>query len=158
MTRKIAGFILDQKGRGKLNKIAVSWILSIFIFATILTGLIFIPNAQAFTGEGLGTAAEPYQITTANQLNEIRHDLGKYYILMNDIDLGVIPYDVGWIPIDNFSGTLDGQGHTISNLYITSNEGESYRGFFGVLNTGRPTIKNCNLLGVDITAKKMRGD
>lgn len=157
MTRKIAGFILDQKGRGKLNKIAVSWILSIFIFATILTGLIFIPNAQAFTGEGLGTAAEPYQITTANQLNEIRDDLGKYYILMNDIDLGVIPYDVGWIPIDNFSGTLDGQGYTISNLYITNNEGESSRGFFGVLNTGGPTIKNCNLLGVDITAKDNAG-
>ena len=36
-----------------------------------------------------------------------------------------------WITINRFSGTFDGQGHTISGLYFDSNRGLDYVGLFG---------------------------
>ena len=59
--------------------------------------------------------------------------------------------DLEWIPIGGggnkhrpFSGTFDGQGHTISGLYMKSSD--YYLGFFGVLNKdGKSTIKNFRL-------------
>jgi len=59
--------------------------------------------------------------------------------------------DLDWIPIGGggnkhrpFSGTFDGQGHTISGLYMKSDD--YYMGFFGVLNMkGLSTIKNFKL-------------
>ena len=57
-----------------------------------------------------------------------------------------------WIPIGGggnkhrpFSGTFDGQGYTISGLYMKSDD--YYMGFFGVLNKdGKSTVKNLRLV------------
>lgn len=60
-------------------------------------------------------------IYTADDLHNIRNDLYGYYVLANDIDLNVSPYNSGdgWVPISDFFGTLDGNGHTINNLSLT---------------------------------------
>jgi len=76
---------------------------------------------------------EPYVITNAQQLNNIRFALDKNFILANDIDLTGIDWDpIGRIQvtilgltmvttvIEGFTGSLDGQEHSIINL--TSNE------------------------------------
>jgi len=51
-----------------------------------------------------------------------------------------------WFPIGNrvipFNGTFDGQGHTISGIYLNTNQ--SYNGFFGAVDN-RSTIKNLKL-------------
>lgn len=69
---------------------------------------------------GVGTLESPYLIATADQLNHIREVNDKHYRQTASINLDVIPYNTGygWLPIDNFTGSYDGNGYFISNLYI----------------------------------------
>ena len=53
--------------------------------ALIMLFLIEAP-ASAFSGSGAGTVADPYQITNATQLQEMKDNLTAHYALMNDID------------------------------------------------------------------------
>lgn len=77
---------------------------------------------------GTGTAEDPYVITTAAQLNDIRNYLLNHFILGNDIDLTdyLASSSAGWEPIGTssdaggapFQGSLNGNGHVISGLWI----------------------------------------
>jgi len=110
------------------------------------------PNADEADA---GTAANPYEIFTpehlaylAQQVNAGTNYAGKYFKLMNDINLG----NQNWTRIGDtsnhaFKGTFDGDGHTISNLYVTGSTG--YNGLFGY---AAATIKNLTLDGnVNVT-------
>lgn len=107
--------------------------------------------------DGLGTAAYPYQISTAEQLKLFRdivngsngqtQNRGAYAVLTADIDLN----NELWTPIGNYTGgnqiyyegTFDGGGHTISGLNVT---GEFvYAGLFGTVKDG--TIKSLTVAG-----------
>ena len=92
---------------------------STFFLTTCITCLlivhIFITQAQTWPPDGMngdGNSATPWQITTAEQLANLNeylyagngdNTIGKYYILMNDIDLEgweETPGDTaGWKPI-----------------------------------------------------------
>lgn len=87
---------------------------------------------DAFSGAGSGTPGDPYVITTAEQLQEMRDDRMAHYILGCDIDAaataawngggGFEPVGAGgWDA--SFGGSLDGQGHTIDRLYIDRQDG-----------------------------------
>ena len=72
-----------------------------------------IANAQQFAG-GNGTVGNPYLISTAEQLNNIRYPLlGQHFRLINDIDLGVFLSDstAGWLPIGEFRVIGGGSGY-----------------------------------------------
>ena len=89
-------------------------------------------------------------ISNAQQLNTaLRADLGGDFTLINDIDLGGF---ANWQPINGFSGTFNGRGHTISNLRIdiptTQFTMETNFGLFARL-TGN--VKNLNMAGVNIS-------
>ncbi|GEM_PF-3364957 len=107
-------------------------------------------EAATFAG-GDGTAGNPWQIATAEQLNLLRNYLGsahtdKHFIMVNDIDLG--PYlspggdghanwgDAGWLPIGTnasnglFYGSFNGDGHVISGFMI-NRPTDNYVGLFG---------------------------
>lgn len=122
----------------------------------------FVPaSVWSFSG-GDGTSGNPWQIATVEDLSEIRNYLGpghadKHFILMADIDLDVAPYNAneGWLPIgDNstssddtrFFGTFDGDGHSISNLFIDRPDGHDV-GLFGYIGTGS-AISDLQLNGV----------
>ncbi|MFA5745820.1 MAG: chitobiase/beta-hexosaminidase C-terminal domain-containing protein [archaeon] len=102
----------------------------------------------------------PIIILTATDLNNVRNDLNKSYILGADIDLGVSPYNIGngWLPIgafgNSFNGTFDGNGHTIKNLYI--NRTPSYVGLFGIIGTNSK-IKNLTLEDINATGSSYVG-
>lgn len=107
--------------------------------------------------DGLGTAAYPYQISTADQLKLFRdivngaggqtQNRGACAVLTADIDLNNEP----WTPIGNYTegnqiyyeGTFDGGGHTISGLNVTG----KFRcaSLFGAVKGG--TIKNLTVAG-----------
>jgi hypothetical protein len=117
---------------------------------------------SAFSGSGDGSQGDPYQITNCLQLQEMEDNYGyfpstyPYYILMNDIDcvdtynwnggLGFDPI----VPVDApfgasggmWYGDFNGQGYTISNLYI-NRDGEEYLGLFRYVANGG-TINNVN--------------
>ncbi len=131
-----------------------------FLLFALLSCLLWVFEAAAFSGSGSGTAGDPYIITTADQLNEVRNDLDAHYRLGADIDLDVTPYNTGqgWIAIGDsinpFTGTFDGNWHTIRNLYTTGGSYD-YIGLFGVL--GDPldeaepfVVKNLLLENVDV--------
>jgi hypothetical protein len=64
-----------------------------------------------------------YLISTAKQMRDFRYHVstgelyeGKTILLTQDIDLGCSEENP-WVPIEQFSGTFDGQGHKITGLY-----------------------------------------
>lgn len=85
---------------------------------------------------GTGTALDPFVITTAQELQDINLNRAASYILINDIDLA----GRDWTPIAQlatepfFTGSFDGQGHTISNMNITDPNNLGRAGFFGITN------------------------
>ena len=114
----------------------------------------------SFAG-GSGTSEDPYQIETWAQLQEVNDYPSSSFILENNLDSDSTGYDTyasstansgaGWFPIGNnnprFEGTFDGQGYTISDLYIDRGVAA---GLFGVTDTGT-TISNIGVVNCDIT-------
>lgn len=106
----------------------------------------------------MSTNVVPEGYTAINSLDDlglIRSNPKGNYILMNDIDMtdatkpgGSIDTGNGWVPIKNFSGTFDGNGHYIKgmNIYGKTGSDESY-GFFSQV-TG--TVKQLGMLDVNI--------
>jgi hypothetical protein len=121
----------------------------------ILTFIIFSSTALAlpvFSGSGNGNSSNPYVITTPTELSEIQYNLSAYYILGNNIDLNVPPYNtgVGWIPIGSditpFLGELDGKNYTINNLFIN----DSVTTPLGLFGGCKGIIKNIKLSNTNI--------
>lgn len=76
------------------------------IALAVLLALVLLTSASAettFEG-GSGTAEDPWQIATAEQLNRVREDLTAHYILIADIDLS--DYE-NWEPIGAFQSLSD---------------------------------------------------
>ncbi|SHL05600.1 immunoglobulin domain-containing protein, partial [Desulforamulus aeronauticus] len=105
-----------------------------------------------------GPGDDPIEIWTADDLNNVRNDLDGSYILMNDIDLGetygaAYAGGRGWQPIHEgfveFTGIFNGNGHTISGLYINRPD-ELYVGLFGLVGTDAEVF-NARLEDVDVT-------
>lgn len=95
-----------------------------------------------------------YQISNVEELRAFSNIVNGYggytknasakAVLLNDIDMTGVK---GWVPIGTdktpFSGTFNGQGHTIKNLAVTTIK--SYSGLFGY--TSGATIKNFDISG-----------
>ncbi|MFP3880267.1 MAG: InlB B-repeat-containing protein, partial [Dehalococcoidia bacterium] len=117
-------------------------------------------NFGLFTG-GNGTAGDPYQITDWYSLDNLRNYLSSYFILMKDLDSNSAGYtelasttangEKGWEPIGNatenvgFTGSFDGQGHEICDLFV-DRSGESDVGLFGLVGAAG-VIKNVGVNG-----------
>ena len=69
---------------------------------------------------------------------------GLTVFLTNNIDMGGI---TGFEPIDDFCGTFDGLGHSLSNLIVKTQK--RHVGFFGVSEEGA-IVRN---LGVDSSCR-----
>ncbi|MBQ9428333.1 MAG: hypothetical protein IJU41_02170, partial [Clostridia bacterium] len=97
------------------------------------------------------SAAGEVEISTADQLLEIMNDSSKWatsYVLTADIDLSTATSELSQAPIGRsgsnlFSGTFDGDGHTISGINIDTGSA-GYAGLFGYASG---TIKNLTLYG-----------
>ncbi|MGN0329291.1 MAG: hypothetical protein ACI4D4_09985 [Lachnospira sp.] len=138
-------------------KRAVSMML-VVIIAGVYTSL-FMPKR-------VNADDSPIEIRTYTELCEAAKHPDGNYILMADIDLDK-QNDGYWKPW-NFSGTFDGNGHTIYNLRINSTTSETektydgnlksydthFAGFFGILKDA--TIKNLGIVGgyIDVTSKE----
>ncbi len=85
---------------------------------------------------GSGTAAQPYQITTVadwQQLMTTSADWDKHFILTADLDLqGVTLSPVGTDWDLSFTGVFDGNGHIIRNAVVDLPDGDGV-GLFGYL-------------------------
>ena len=99
-----------------------------------------------------------YTISNCQQLQDMQNDLAGIYTLDRDIDCSATVSwnnNKGFQPIgsspDVFNGTFDGQGHTISGLYIDSTADIESGGSFGLannINTIAGFVKGVGLFGV----------
>ncbi|HRX69019.1 MAG TPA: SBBP repeat-containing protein, partial [Tenuifilaceae bacterium] len=114
---------------------------------------------ELFAG-GSGTEDNPFLISNAEQLNNVRQFLDAYYLQTADIDLDLAPWNEGegWEPIGNatikFSGSYNGNYQIINNLYINRSS-VNLQGLFGI--TSNAVIKNIKLLNVNVTGKNYIG-
>ena len=113
------------------------------------------PVLKANPEGGLGTAAHPYEIKTAAQLKTFRdivnsengqqQNKAAHAVLMENINLN----NEQWTPIgtssNEYSGNFNGNGHTISGLYIY-NSTAGFQGLFGYV-SGSGKIENLSVSG-----------
>ena len=100
-------------------------------------------KAQLFAG-GTGTQGDPFQVATAIQLDSVRHygsTADTYFIQTAHIDLNTPPYNTGsgWDPIANFRGFYNGDGYTISGLFINRGTTDNVGLFGTVSNNSSPS-------------------
>ena len=125
------------------------------LLTTLFILLSLITLSINFSG-GTGTIDDPYLISSAEQLNNIRNHMDKHFKQINDIDLSI--YD-NWEPIgrvvdfkhkDNivFAGSYNGNNYIIDNLTINKPD-ENFVGLFRYLED-EAIIKNINLNNVNI--------
>ncbi len=120
--------------------------------------------------EGDGSADNPYKISCVENLYWIACEdvtdptlinrLSAKYIQTADIDFNEAEPDIdtwnddtGWMPIgsleNKFIGTYNGNGHTISNLFIDRGT-ISYQGLFGYVSDSTATIQNLGVINQNI--------
>ena len=127
------------------------WLVTMLLF---VTAMVMPSVAWAWTQpEGEGTEAKPYQIGNADELYWfaalVNGELGGG--TQNTSANAVLTADINnnyntWTPIgfgDSYTGTFDGQGHTISGLGGLAYSNAPYVGLFGN-NSG--TIKNVGVV------------
>ena len=134
--------------------------------------------AQTQPSGGDGSSESPFLITTAEELkwyaNYVNGESGDNVVhttacakLMNNIDLSTVCGESkgNWTPIakygiytfngeHHFDGVFDGNGHTISNLYINDKNGSNL-GLFGYVTptTKKTSVKNLKMASVQIVGK-----
>lgn len=122
---------------------------------------------------GSGTASDPYRISNADELLAMQDKINftasanKYFVLTDDIDLSEIDanafasnkvYPGSLVSASKTLGAtsknvyfiLDGNGHTIKNLKVSSSKGGNLA-IFGYVNS-RSAIKNLNVENCSFTA------
>jgi hypothetical protein len=137
-------------------------------------------SAHAQFAGGAGTEADPYQVASLEQLQSIHDHLDLYFILTADIDAtasegwnegaGFHPIGLGvvaQVPVEDgeegeteevdvdFTGSFDGGGYTISNLYINRPE-ESVVGLFSRVGHGG-VLKNVAIEDAQVWADSDAG-
>ena len=132
----------------------------------ILLGLVCLPSYAQYSG-GTGTPEDAYQIATAQDLVDLGdnpNDYDKHFILTAEIDLSGYTFNQAIIAPDTepsspgffhgtvFSGSFDGNGHSILNLVIT---GRAYLGLFGQIGS---QAKASNLGIVDVNVISIGAD
>ncbi|WP_071442209.1 GLUG motif-containing protein [Traorella massiliensis] len=140
--------------RKKSFKSALTVLLSLMMI------LVMFP-ANAFAMDGEGTKENPYEIAAADDLYEFATKVNEgdntaCAVLTADITL----IDTNWTPIGNdsnqYKGTFDGDGHTITGLSVDiQSDNTIYAGLFGFLGEGG-TIKNLGLADSKITCSGNR--
>lgn len=110
------------------------------------------------------TIYQPIRISTAAELRQINDRPDAHFILAANITL---PHSAANMPNlqlcpltenpeEGFSGSLDGNGYTISNLYIPLAEDGSAEGLFGSIADGG-IVRNLNLKNADVTGSSNTG-
>lgn len=114
--------------------------------------------------------SDSYEISSCEDLQNINNDLTGNYLLTQDIDCsdtvnwnddgngghrGFEP--IGMASGDDFTGTLDGQGHKITGLYINQENGDGSRDAGLIHYADHANIVNFSLVGGSITGNNVAG-
>lgn len=146
------------------HKIPAIFMTAALIVSTGITGCSTNDSDAKYTMSDVGV----YEISTAEQLDEVRNDLSANYVLTGDIDIS--EYE-NWVPIGNvtyddinnetgdmdssklFSGNFDGNGHTISGLNCMTDKNMVAVGLFSCISGSMEnlTVENVVVDGGETT-------
>lgn len=128
--------------------------LTLLLICLATTGV----YAQMLTWVGSGSESDPYEVISIGHLIEIsstQNLWNKHFIQTIDINALAI---TGFTPIGtsakNFTGSYDGQEHTISNLTINKTDTD-YVSLFGYINVA--SISNLGIINANITGENNVG-
>jgi len=104
-----------------------------------------------------GSEADPFEVSTAAELQAMRGNLSAYYELVSNVNASTTTGwngGTGFDPIggdaDEFVGTFDGNGHAIAGLTIDRSD-EDQIGFFGAVGVDgtvtNVSLENASVLG-----------
>lgn len=151
-----------------MKKLHIKKVLAMFLAVALVvpSSASNLTASAATTQESNDESAIPEGYTPiydAADLYAIRNNLEGNYIMMADIDLseatapgGELDTGNGWEPIQNFNGTLDGNGHYIKGLTIYEKPKKYDVGLFGSINSSSAEPKICNLGMVDVNINIVR--
>jgi uncharacterized protein YjdB len=141
-------------------------IRTLSVCVVILLTTLSLPVSAQFSGSGSGSSSDPFIITNADELNQVRNFLNNgnvYFKMLNDIDLTQWLAEnnptQGWNPIGNsssnaFRGNFNGNKCKIIGLNINRSTTD-YVGLFGYLISGANitdlTLRQCKVSGRDYT-------
>ena len=132
--------ILMNKKGDWFNKNGDLKSLAVFFLVVLVSLAVF---ANAFSGGGTGTLADPFVITNCTQLQEMNESLESNYSISVNIDCSdTINWNSGegFSPVgDNvnaFTGRLFGNEYNITDLFI-DRSAQDYVGLFGYSTNGR---------------------
>lgn len=114
------------------------------------------PKPGTLFAGGDGSEGNPYEVATADHLNNVRDYAGqvKFFRQIDDIDL---TGETDWVPLgvynSEYTGYYDGNGFKITNL--TVNKDEDDMALFGAIKNA--TIVNVTFENADITGSKFAG-
>ena len=125
------------------------------IWTYLMLAFAFVQLPQVSAVETEPPEQTPVAIHTVEELRAIAENPAGNYILMSDLDMT----GVSWTPLD-FSGSFDGNGHAILNLFLSETGKETasvfdgntkeyeahFAGLFGTLRNAQ--VKNLKLLNV----------
>ena len=125
------------RNRHKIIILAMVAVLLIGVNSILCKNSVASAADVTFAG-GSGTEADPYIIETVAQLDAVRNKPSASYKLNADIEFIEADFaesgafynnGKGWVPIYNFKGIFDGNGHVIRNIVI--NSADNNAGIFG---------------------------
>jgi hypothetical protein len=133
------------------------------ILVSLIIALLAGTAADAKYSGGSGEPNDPYQIATAENLNDIGNhleDFDKHFILVNDVNLAdytgtqfsIIGRWIKWDDPNNkpFTGVFDGNDHKVWNFTWSSTDRNGI-GLFGYVGPAS-LIKNLGMKNVDVNA------
>lgn len=152
----------NKKTFVKINRVTTMFVCCIlFCFACFIGTFFFMPERSvmainwstqpsdfSFSTTGDGSVANPYKISTAEQLATVSKNIATYktksFKLIRNLDIS----KYNWVPIgtatNQYSGTFDGDNFSISGIRIDAGEGYIHAGLFGRLSGA--TIKNLTMV------------
>lgn len=133
---------------------------------TTLIGLASLGFASTIPSSAVAERERIIEVSTRGDLDRINDDLTANYVLTNDIDLSIGGdfEPIGGNPTrprrsEEFSGTFDGDGYTISNLTISDQTARSkereYTGLFSRVGSG--IIENLHLENINVVGERITG-
>jgi len=111
-----------------------------------------------FSG-GTGEPDDPYLISNADELNCIAHNprlILAHFMLISDIDLAGIDFNIIGSQAYPFSGVFNGNGYTISNFNYTATHANNI-GLFGYVKGENAEIRDLGLIDPNINGQYFIG-
>ena len=108
----------------RIRQLLTLIIVVILVVANIPLTAFATTSETEFAG-GSGTVEDPYLISTKAHLDNVRNYPASYFMMINDINFADADFERGgdyynggrrWLPINEFRGTFNGNGKSISGL------------------------------------------